>query len=209
MVAVKPAVSTTPVSLKPLNPFEVTVTSYVPGGRRSKRYAPSAPVVVVCSAISAVLLTVTVAFGTPAPEASVTTPAIFPVVATCPIVNPGMNPAMSPSSRTTRTNTDSLRFLISPPPPASEVQLPSYFQREAKAPRQTGSLLGRSGLPGCCSNACCNKRVLSQREKLNTQDGDPPRLRHVLRSSLRRWSSANVSQKRGLWQINFASAFMA
>jgi len=54
-----------------------------------------------------VFLTVIVALGTAAPQESVTTPAILPVVATCPNVNPGM--------RMTRTNIDNLSFLISPP----------------------------------------------------------------------------------------------
>src|SRR5882762_1162551 len=50
---------------------------------KSKRKLPSVCVVATRGAIRALPWTVTVAPGTPAPDASVTVPAIFPVIATC------------------------------------------------------------------------------------------------------------------------------
>src|ERR1700674_1462581 len=50
---------------------------------KSKKKLPSDCVVATRGAINALPCTVTVAPGTPAPEESVTVPAIFPVIATC------------------------------------------------------------------------------------------------------------------------------
>src|ERR1700732_3935600 len=50
---------------------------------KSKRKLPFAWVEVTRGTINALPCTVTVAPGTPAPEESVTVPAIFPVIATC------------------------------------------------------------------------------------------------------------------------------
>src|ERR1700734_574880 len=57
--------------------------------------------------ISAVLLTVTVAFGTAESDESVTTPVIFPVIATCADMIAG--------NKQTNANRQRIRTLITPP----------------------------------------------------------------------------------------------
>jgi hypothetical protein len=57
--------------------------------------------------MSAVLLTVTVALGTAAPEESITTPVIFPVTAICAYTRPG--------KRIRSTNKIKVRLFIAPP----------------------------------------------------------------------------------------------
>src|SRR5580704_2843163 len=61
----------------------------------------------VRGAISALLLTVTVAFGTADPEESVTTPVIFPVIATCA--------EMIAGRQLSSINRKTIRLLIIPP----------------------------------------------------------------------------------------------
>src|SRR5579862_964365 len=75
--------------------------------------------------MSAVLLTATVALATAAPEGSVTTPVIFPVIATCA--------GMIAGNKQTNANKQRIRALITPP----SVHRPSSSYSARKAENHT------------------------------------------------------------------------
>ena len=99
-----------------LNPFAAKRTLYVPGGSSVKRYAPSPPVVAVRTWLVSVLVTVTVTFGTVAPDGSVTTPVRAAVPDDC-----AKRPGAKTTPRTTNnitarrvqgSNLESITFLL-------------------------------------------------------------------------------------------------
>jgi hypothetical protein len=80
-VAVKPAVRMMPFCWKPLKPGMLAVRRYSPGGSCSSEYTPPATETCVLGFSSAVLVAVTVAPCTSAPDGSVTTPVMLPATA--------------------------------------------------------------------------------------------------------------------------------